>query len=202
MSQTEKFIRKLEALKEGERSRLRKLAGKPPNEAPQGFDLFTGIWWPLRERNPRAPERRSAWLVAKLYGAFPLPDVRHEENQLARLLGRCERAMPNHFDRERFRLRFDTLLQSPLPSLEPHLGWALFVLDKAVGRKSVAGLDWVRLLDDLRLWVTGADRQDGDRKRRERDISRYLGRGLLECCSPIRKEELTMLIEIHMIQKP
>jgi len=170
MTRTEEFIGRLQALKEGDRSRLRKLAGKPLDESVQGFDLFTGLWWPLRRNSPRAPERRSAWLVAILYGAFPLPDVRHEENQLARLLGGREKAMANDFDRERFRLRFDVLLQLQLSRLEPHLGWALSVIHKAVGQNHVNGLDWVRLLDDLRLWVTGVDSQDRDQKRSERDI--------------------------------
>jgi hypothetical protein len=170
MSQTEHFIRRLEALKEGERSRLRRVAGKPLDETLQGFDLFTGLWWPLREKSPKAPERRSAWLVAKLYGAFPVPQVRHEHAQLARVLGRRERALRNRDDRERFRQHFDALVQSPLSSLEPHLRWALSVVREAAGRKQEAGIDWIRLLDDLRLWARGPDKQDKDWNRRERDI--------------------------------
>lgn len=170
MSQTESFIRRLEELKEGERSRLRRLAGWPLDETVPGFDLFTGLWWPLREKNPRAPERRSAWLVAKLFGAFPLKPVRDRQAWLARMLGRCERALPNEFDRKRFRRRFDALLLSELSALEPHLSWALSTVRDAVGQKRAEGLDWARLLDDLRLWVRGPDRQDEDEDRRKRDI--------------------------------
>lgn len=170
MNQTEKFIRGLESLKEGERSRLRELAGKPLDETLQGFDLFTGIWWPLRENSQRAPERRSAWLVAKLYGAFPIPRVDQELTHLPRVLGRLERALRNEFDRKRFRQRFDALLQTPLSRLEPHLQWALSVAHGGMGRKQVMGLNWVRLLDDLYLWERGPDKQDKEPLRRERDV--------------------------------
>ena len=169
MSQTEQFMRKLEGLEEGERSRLRRLAGQPLDETVPGFDLFTGLWWPLR-RSPRAPERRTAWLVAKLYGAFPLPHVGGEQAELALLLGRRERAMRKEADGKRFRDRFDALLQAPLCGLEAHLRWALSAMRGAVAQKQAEGVDWVRLLDDLRLWARGPDRQDQDRKRRQCDI--------------------------------
>jgi CRISPR type I-E-associated protein CasB/Cse2 len=170
MSQTEEFIRRLQALKEGERSRLRRLVGKPLDETLHGFDLFTGLWWPIREKTPRAPERRSAWLVAKLYAAFPVPHMRKGHAELARVLGQSERSLRKEFDRKRIRRRFDALLQTPLSGLEPHLWWALSILHSGVGRKQVRGLDWVRLLDDLRLWVRGPDKQDKDPLRRERDV--------------------------------
>ncbi len=60
-----------EALKEGERSKLRGLAGQPLDHTLPGFDLFTGIWWPLRKKNKAAPRRETSWLLAKLFGAFP-----------------------------------------------------------------------------------------------------------------------------------
>jgi len=171
VSPSETFIRRLEALNEGERSRLRRLAGKPLDQTLPGFDLFTGLWWPLlREKSPCAPERGIAWLVAKLYGAFPVLHVRGGRAQLVRVLGSCERALRNEFDRDRFRRRFDALLQSPLSGLEPHLHWALSTVRRAVAQRRVEGVDWVRLLDDLRLWVRGPDRQDEDLERRHRDI--------------------------------
>jgi hypothetical protein len=70
MTPTEQFIHKLEELQEGERSRLRRLAGQALDETLPGFDLFTGLWWPLRKDNPRAPERGSAWLVSCLRNTF------------------------------------------------------------------------------------------------------------------------------------
>ena len=170
MTQTEMFILRLESLKHGDLSLLRQLAGKRLDEKLEGFDLFTGLWWPLREKSPRAPERPSAWLVTKLYGAFPLPHARHAQAQLAKVLGRRHRALANDFDRERFHRRFDALLQSPLSDLEPHLRWALTAIRETLSQKKVEGLDWVRLLDDLRLWGKGPDKQDEDRNRRMLDV--------------------------------
>jgi CRISPR type I-E-associated protein CasB/Cse2 len=145
------------------------MTAKSLNEAVRDFDLFTGLWWPLRD-SPRAPERQSAWLVARLYGVFPLRHVQHANNHIALMLGRLEKALPNRFERERFRRRFDALLQSSLSESEPHLRWALSGIREALGRKQVEGVDWVRLLDDLRLWVRGPDRQDQDPRRRELDV--------------------------------
>ena len=134
MTQTEKFIRQLEALKEGERSRLRRLAGKPLDETLQGFDLFTGLWWPLRAKSPRAPRRETSWLATKLYGAVQIPHVRPADPfarpTLPRVLGQCEPR--EEYGRPRFRARFDALLCSQLSALEPHLRWALSVLGDAV----------------------------------------------------------------------
>ena len=70
MSQTAKYIKKLSDLQEGDRSRLRRLAGRPLDATLQGFDLFTGLWWPLRAKSPATPRREPSWLVAKLFGVL------------------------------------------------------------------------------------------------------------------------------------
>jgi hypothetical protein len=49
MSQTAEYVRRLSNLQEGQRSQLRRVAGQPLDATLQGFDLFTGLWWPLRE---------------------------------------------------------------------------------------------------------------------------------------------------------
>ena len=157
MSLTDTFVARLEDLKVGDRARLRQLAGQPLDETVQGFDLFTGLWWPLRRKSPRAPERRSAWLVAKLYGAFPLHDVRASPKaSLPAVLGRAEQRERTKENRDRFRSRFDALLLSPLARLEAHLRWALSVARHAVGQGNEPGIDWVQLLDDLWRWDRGA----------------------------------------------
>ncbi|NUP89197.1 MAG: type I-E CRISPR-associated protein Cse2/CasB [Candidatus Sumerlaeia bacterium] len=161
MNLSAEFIQRLEDLQDGERSRLRRLLGQPLNASLQGFDLFTGLWWPLRERSPRAPERRSAWLVAKLFGASGVPHV--AGSALPCVLGRCEPR--EEHDQKRFRDRFDALLCSPLAALEPHLAWGLREAAKAIaGRvpwaRDVQGIDWEKLLDDLRLWDRGSDDRD------------------------------------------
>jgi hypothetical protein len=158
MSPTAEYIERLSALQEGERSRLRSLAGQPLDAKLAGFDLFTGLWWPLRARSPATPRRELSWLVAKLFGAFDVPHVRADSGagpSLPEVLGRCE---PHDEDgRKRFRTRYDALLCSPLSSLEPHLRWALGEISRALAghvphAMNVKGIDWVYLLDDLWLW--------------------------------------------------
>jgi len=183
MTQTVKFIQRLEALKEGERSSLRRLGGQQLDGSVPGFDLFTGLWWPLRKRNQAAPRRETSWLVAKLYCARPMPyvgqkctpaapgeacscarcpaPVRQKCASLPAVLGRCEPR--NDFGRKRYRQRFDALLQSPLAALEPHLRWALSVVADAVTAGRVSGPDWAQLLDDVSSWDRGEEyRRRGD----------------------------------------
>jgi len=155
MSQTAEYIKRLSALQEGERSQLRRLAGLPLDATLQGFDLFAGLWWPLRAKNQSTPRREPSWLVAKLFGAFSVPHIRPDSGDgptLSEVLARCE---PLDEDgRKRFRTRFDALLCSSLSSLEPHLRWALGEIARAVAghvshAPDVKGIDWVQLLDDL-----------------------------------------------------
>ncbi len=159
MTLTEQFIARLEALGGGERSRLRGLAGQPLHQTVPGFDLFTALWWPVRQAGGRQP----SWLVAKLFGAFPLPPVRGES--LPAIVGACE---PGDEDAgKRWRDRFDALVQTPLSQLEPHLGWALSVAAHAVAAGGAKGMDWVRLLHDLSRWER---HEEQGRKRDVRDI--------------------------------
>jgi hypothetical protein len=159
MTQTQKFIQRLEALKEAERSRLRRLAGKPLDENLECFDLFTGLWWPLRKQSQAGPRRETSWLIAKLYGSFPITHVRAEKKEdrltLPRILASCEPR--DEHSRKRFRRRVDSLLLAPLFSLEPHLQWALSVVADGAKRDYRTGLDWVQLLDDLSIWDRGAE---------------------------------------------
>lgn len=159
MTPTETFITRLENLGQGERSLLRRHLGKPLHESLAGFDLFTDLWWPLREKDQRAPSRETSWLVAKIFCARPIPHKRraHEHDRafrLATLLGRVER---HEYGREEdsyngFRARFDALLCSTLGTIEPHLDWALGVVRGQVGKGQFQALDWAQLLDDLWQW--------------------------------------------------
>lgn len=170
MSQTTAFISRLEALQEGARSRLRSLAGQPLDARLDGFDLFTGLWWPLRQASPVAPRRETSWLVAKLYGSVRVPHVGPETGlgpTLPAVVALCE--PDDKHAGPRFRTRFDALLCSPLPALESRLRWALGEVAQAVAghvpnARGVAGIDWARLLDDLSIW----DR--GESHRRARDV--------------------------------
>lgn len=166
MTQTEQFILKMKSLKKGERSRLRRLSGAPLAKSLLGFDLFTGLWWPLRRQSPAAPRKETSWLVALLFGSFSIPHVRPEQKNARPtfpiVLGGCEPVKER--DRKRYRRRFDILLQTPLSGLEPHLRWGLSVVANAVEKGRCSGLDWAQLLEDLSIW----DR--GEEHRRARDI--------------------------------
>ncbi len=175
MNATEAFVKRLDNLKEGERSRLRRLAGHPLDTTVEGFDLFTGLWWPLRATNERTPRRELSWLVAKLYGASSVPHVRPESGvapSLPAILGRCEPTDPPEYKaRDRFRTRFDAVICSTLTDIEPRLNWALDEIGRAVsGRiphaKGVTGIDWALLLDDLSLWDKESNPDDTWQKRR------------------------------------
>jgi len=168
MSQTGAFVAKLQALKKGELSLLRSYAGKQLNETLPGFDLFTGLWWPLREKNPAMPSRETSWLIAKLFGAFPITHVRPEKASgpaLATILGRFEPR--DEHGQPRFRARFDALLCASISTMEPHLRWALSQVNGEVVRRRVPGLDWVELLDDLWKWERGGGRDIRDQWAKE-----------------------------------
>lgn len=140
---TEDYISRLTCLRTGELGLLRTHAGQGLDETVDGFDLFSGLWWPLRQKNERAPRREVAWLIAKLYAACPIPQSPDET--LARQLRRCQ---PNEEQKkEQFRQRFDRMLILPLDKIEPPLQWAV---DEVASND--LKLDWVQLTDDLSIW--------------------------------------------------
>jgi hypothetical protein len=169
MSLTNEFINNLSRLRESDRSLLRALAGQPLDAKLQGFDLFSGLWWPLRKKNSSAPRREPSWLIAKLFCLFQIPNVRPESDDdssfsLPHVLGRLEPFEER--DRGRFRTRFDAILCSSLSSLEPLLQWALKEVAFGVSGSLLGErrIDWARLLDDLSIWNRRKD------NRRKHDI--------------------------------
>jgi len=149
MSGTKDYINRLIRLKAGDLGLLRTHAGLGLDETIEGFDLFTGLWWPVRQKN-MFPRRSAAWLVAKLY-AFQPVEYREKE-LLASQLRRCEPR--DERERKRFRNKFDALLRQPLERIEPFLQWA-------IGEIASKGLwlDWARLVNDLSFWDLGKTRQ-------------------------------------------
>ncbi len=143
MTPTEEYIRELTRLKLGELGLLRAHTGQGIDESVEAFDLFSGLWWPLRQASPRAPRREVAWLIAKLYAGRPMPQS--QGATLARLMRvRCPARDP---ERKRYVQRFDALVALPVRKMEPALRLALDRV--APGSR---GLDWVRLTDDLSRW--------------------------------------------------
>jgi len=187
MSQTAEFIAQLtndRCFGPGERARLRALAGRRLDEDTAGFDLFTGLWWPLRQKNQAAPRREVAWLVAKLYAACSTPHIRSEGGKgppLACVLGQIEPGQPKQ--QQRFRQRFDELLCAPLGGIEPHLRWALSVVRDEVVDGRGQGIDWVQLTDHLSIW----DR--GEEHGLHRDVRDLWAEQYLESTKQSREEE-------------
>ena len=143
MSSTDEFIKAISALKSGDLGLLQTHAGQGLDESVDGFDLFAGLWWPLRQKNRRAPRREVAWLIAKLY-AFC--SVEHSPNQtFACQLSYCLPEKPQN--QNSFIERFDSLLTLSLDKVEPALQWALQKL--ASNHRKI---DWVKLTDDLSRW--------------------------------------------------
>jgi CRISPR type I-E-associated protein CasB/Cse2 len=140
---TEEYIRRIKGLKEGELGLLRTHTGQGLDESVEGFDLFAGVWWPLREKSQNAPRREVAWLIAKLYAFRPIEHSTGET--LPRQLRRCQ---PNSDPaKERFRQKFDRLLLLPLENLESPLQWTL----EQIASKELK-VDWVQLTNDISRW--------------------------------------------------
>mgnify|MGYP001287969184 CR=1 FL=1 len=140
---TEIYVSRLTALKTGELAMLRSHTGQGIDRSVAAFDLFSGIWWPLREKNQRAPRRQVAWLVAKLFASCPVDHAPH--HPLPSQLSRC-RIQDERQDR-RLAQKFDDLLMQPLIDIENPLRWAIGVVESHNLK-----LDWVRLTDDLSIW--------------------------------------------------
>lgn len=143
MTPTEQYIKALTILRAGDLALLRTHAGQDLDETVDGFDLFAGLWWPLRAKSAGAPRREVAWLIAKLYAFRQISQTPGET--LAIQISRCQPAGVTQ--RERFTQRFDRMLTLPLGKLEPALQWALELMDF----KNLK-LDWVKLTDDLSIW--------------------------------------------------
>jgi CRISPR type I-E-associated protein CasB/Cse2 len=146
---TEQFVSVLTRLKAGDLALLRSHADEGIDESVAAFDLFAGIWWPLRERSERAPRREVAWLVAKLFAACPMPHS--PKRTLAIQLRRCQPG--DEGKRRQFREEFDRMLSLSLREIEPALRFSLGRI--ASGDRQV---DWVRLTDDLSRWEREATR--------------------------------------------
>lgn len=143
MTPTQEYVEILTRLKAGELGLLRKHAGQGLDETVDGFDLFAGVWWPLRQRNQFAPRREVAWLIAKLYAYCPI--LQSPDHTLARQLRACRPG--GESERERFARRFDRMLFLPISNIEPALRWALDLV-----AASDPKLDWVKLTNDLSWW--------------------------------------------------
>lgn len=143
MTSTEKYIEILTNLKSGDLGLLRTQVHGGLDRSVDSFDLFAGLWWPLRQHNQRAPRRQIAWLIAKLYGYCP---IRHVKGAyFAQQMGIAKPS--NNRDLLNYRRRFNQILNSPVSQQEFQMQWALSWLQERTGQ-----IDWVKLTDDLSVW--------------------------------------------------
>lgn len=61
-----KFVRLAAGLDSDSWAVLEQAANRPLNHSPAAFDIFTGLYWPLRNRDRTLPSRNAAWLALKL----------------------------------------------------------------------------------------------------------------------------------------
>lgn len=143
MSSTQEFIQLLLGLKGGEISLLRRLAFAPLDKSVTAFDLFTGLWWPIRAKTPRAPRREAAWLVLKLYGFRP---IKHTPGKTFSMLLARWRAEDPEKREPRADFIMNRIITSPLDGLELPMRMAFARFSES------DSIDWVALTDDLSFW--------------------------------------------------
>ena len=145
MTPVEEYIYKLQSLKAGAQALLRASAGTDLDESVTAFDLFAGVWWPLRQKTAAAPRRSVSWLVARVHAQYPMRFV--PRLSLPVQLRRCT-ARLDLDARRRLEERLDALLRADLESIEPHLCWALaYLRDNGINE-----LDWQELTNTLSRW--------------------------------------------------
>ncbi len=116
-----------------------------------GFDLFTALWWPLREKNKFAPRKEVSWLIAKSYAARPMPQL--DGALMPDLLGRLYHEAAEDKRKQIIDLN-DRLLNLSIRQLEPCLDHNLALIQKRYNC-----LDWAWLLDKLSVWESLSTRE-------------------------------------------
>ena len=132
-------------LKSGDLSLIRTLQNKTLDESLEGFDIFTSLWWPLREKNQRAPRREPAWLIAKLFASCPL---KHANGMsLPKLLGKLANEQRRANSEPISENLFERIINLPFDMLEPELKKALMQISR-----KYESIDWVHLIETVSIW--------------------------------------------------
>lgn len=146
-------------LKGGHLARLRALAMKKLSADVSAYDLFTGLYWPIRGRSPRAPRRNDAWNLAKLYAKFPWVPSADNVHTLPEHLSRLCLTLPT----ASLARRFDRLFVIRGKDFELALQQLLALTRKPLQASAVTHpllpgkfppLNWSRLLHEMRDWDT------------------------------------------------
>ncbi len=140
MTPTQQYIAKLRSLSQTQLSAIRAYDARKVDDCVELFDFFATLWWPLRQKSPKAPRRSVALLIARLYAKYPIP---HKQSKFLPLqIGRILRK-----DHTKLRSEVEHLPLLSFVDLEPVLKLGLGLLQSE--RMEV---DWVALTDDLSGW--------------------------------------------------
>jgi hypothetical protein len=134
-----RFVTSLRRLDRSKLLTLRQAAGKPLGAGLASFDIFNGLWRPLRRK--RRVGRGPCWLVATL---FPWNSKSGGAGSLGAAM-RAFAARRANFDQAK--RRFSLLLASSGPTADLRLLETVRLL-----AEEDLPLDWVRLLRDLSEW--------------------------------------------------
>jgi hypothetical protein len=113
------------------------------HEAPAAFDVFSGLYWGLRDKNiKRLPSRNAAWLTLKLMAAVPAPArLIHAKANFSPL-----QSLPKRQVNERSRTSIYPVSFPSGPRLEAALRDAL---DSNLRLRNPKRVDWISLCNGL-----------------------------------------------------
>jgi CRISPR type I-E-associated protein CasB/Cse2 len=140
------FVTALEKLGPDALSLLRRSTGLSLAESVAAFDLFTDIYWPLRERD-RGLSRQACWRVATLYPWHPQPHGTGDLGLCLAWLVPLGHSDSDRRARDREERRFETLLTADNAALDTALHYAV----RRLARREIP-IDWRQLLEDLTVW--------------------------------------------------
>jgi CRISPR type I-E-associated protein CasB/Cse2 len=141
------FLNRLKELPASDLKLLRENTGGTPGSDVRAFDLFTEIFWELRQKHKQL-NKETCWLVATLYSWHSHESHDAQYGSLASVLKRVhQKTCRNDESKKTAQNRFIRMLNLPRKELGPPLADVL----RLFNRQGLA-VYWPRLLDDLSRW--------------------------------------------------
>ncbi len=136
-----------DALTPGDWGNFSMAAFRKMHEAPTAFDVFCGLWWPVRKKH-YPPSRDIAWLILKLMARVPEKYRKQAPNAtfepLTRMPKRQIRGNQKHWNPYPVAFSTGDRLEADLAE----------TIDKNLRRRNPSFIDWAGLCDRLHL-ITG-----------------------------------------------